>query len=110
MRSVLLVPVALLVACESEPTEAERQARVDAVEKANAGIAIPIEPEKIHYPDIEKNELYGASCAFAPEGSGMGAILLAMDDAAHMKLEGEIVSFAPDKGVQKGPQIAWNQV
>lgn len=110
MRILVLVSLVALAACgEKEPTEAERQARVDAIEKANEGVAIPIEPEKILYPDIEKNELFGASCAFAPEGGGMGAVLIAMDGVAVMKYGNDIHQFAPDKGVQKGPQIAWTK-
>ncbi len=110
MRLVLLVPLALLAACgEDKPTEAESAERIAEIERVNEGVALPIDPEPILYPDIEQAGLFGASCAFAPEGGGMAPILLAMEDAAHMKIDGEIASFAPDAGVQKGPQIAWTK-
>ena len=110
MRQLILIPLVMLAACsEEEPTDEERAARMAEIERINEGVAMPIEPEKILYPDIERAELFGASCAFAPEGGGMAPILLAMEDAAHMKIGGEIVSFAPDAGVRKGPQVAWTK-
>ena len=110
MRLVLIAPILLLAACsEPELSEAERAARVAEIERVNEGVALPFEPERILYPDIEANDLYGASCAFAPEGGGMAPVLLAMEEAAHMKLRGEMVTFAPDKGTQKGPSLAWTK-
>lgn len=111
LTPVLFLPVALLTACggEEPPSAQESAARIAQIEEANRGTAIPVEPEPIRYSDIEANDLFGAGCAFAPAGGGMAPILLAMDDTAHMKIYGQIETFAPDKGTQKGPSLAWTK-
>ena len=55
---------------------------------------VEIAPERILYQDIEANDLFGASCAFAPAGGGSGAIAIAMMDAGFIKIGGEIVRLA----------------
>ncbi len=61
-------------------------------------------PERILYRDIEEYELFGASCAFAPEGGGIGAIAIAMLDAGYIKFDGEIVKLVPlDEGQELAP-------
>ncbi|QYU67116.1 hypothetical protein J4558_19475 [Leptolyngbya sp. 15MV] len=110
MRAYLVLPFLLLAGCGEEPvSEEERLARVAEIERVNRGVPLPASPEPIHYPDMEKHELLGASCAFAPDGGGLAPIVLAMDDAAWMKMRGEIEQFAPDPGVQKGPSVAWTK-
>ena len=110
MREIALIGICLLAACGPEMT-AEEKAMADArdiaaVEANQAPPVIPVAPEKILYPDIEKNELFGTSCAFAPEGGGIGAIALAMEDTGYLKLDGEIVRFAADKGSAELPMAA----
>lgn len=109
MRNLGLVvlPIVALVSCTVEPTPEEQrradEADIAAVESLQEPPVLPISPEPILYPDIEKHNLYGASCAFAPDGGGMGAIALAMADAGYMKIDGSIQRFAPDPGSDEQP-------
>ncbi|MCP5396852.1 MAG: hypothetical protein H6918_08985 [Sphingomonadaceae bacterium] len=91
MRGMMLLSACALLASCGEP---------DAVQESAANT---LEPGKILYPDIEANQLFGASCAFVPDGGGIGAIALAMEDAGYMKLDGQIVRFAEaDEAQQLG--------
>ena len=105
------IPVVLLVlgGCSSEPTEAERQAAVAEVKAHQVAPAEMFSPRAILYPDIEKYDLYGAGCSFAPEGGGLGAIVLAQADRGYMKREDEILRFAADKGSEELPYLAWRK-
>lgn len=108
MRWLVLVGAAVLAACGGNELSPEEQAAQDArdiaaVEAASEIPAETIVPQKILYPDIEANNLYGVSCAFAPEGGGLGAIALAMEDAGYLKLDDEIVRLAADKGSTELP-------
>lgn len=103
MRRVALIALLLLAACgPREPTAAEIDAAAErdiaAVKQAQEIPPVPITPQPILYPDIERNQLFGSACAFAPEGGGLGALVLAMEKAAYMKIDGEIVRLAPDAG------------
>lgn len=108
MRAMILPLLALLGAC-GEPSDRSADEKLAEIEQANEGVAVPVTPEPILYPDIEKNGLTDPACAFAPDGGGMAPILLAMDARAVMKIGGEIAEFAPDNGVQKGPELAWTK-
>jgi len=59
-------------------------------------------PETILYPDIERHDIYGASCAYAP-GTSLGARVIARQADAFMKIDGEIVLFAADPGARELP-------
>ena len=113
MRWLLIAPLALLAACDDGPTAAEQQAQderdVAAVEAAQTPPPLAINPQKILYSDIERANLFGAGCSFAPDGGGMGAIVLAKGEAGYMKLDGEIVRFAPDTGSVQLPLDAWSK-
>ena len=103
IRVAIAGAVLLCAACtDSEPSAAEKNAReeadIAAVEKAQEIPPAPVSLEAIGYPDIEKNKLYGASCSFAPEGGGLGALALAMEKAAYIKVDGRIERLAPDPG------------
>ncbi|RDC59890.1 hypothetical protein HME9302_01087 [Alteripontixanthobacter maritimus] len=103
---VLLAAPMALAGCGGEPS-AEEQAAIDAaalaeIEAASVVPAAPLNLQPILYPDIEKNELYGASCAFAPGGS-FGAVALAMEDAGYLKYEDTVQLLAPDAGSAEGP-------
>jgi hypothetical protein len=102
MRLLLLVGALALASCGDEipsQKQAERDARdIALVKRANRGVAMPIVPQPILYPEIEKNEIYGTSCAFAPDGGGVGAIAIAMADDGFMKLDDRLVRFAADVG------------
>lgn len=100
--------LALLAACGvGEPTAAERAAKEEAdiasVERAQEIPPQPITLEPIGYPDIETHDLFGASCAFAPEGGGLGALALAMEQSAYVKIAGKIERLAPDPGSPELP-------
>jgi hypothetical protein len=84
-----------------EPSAAERErmeeADIAAVMAAQEVPPTPVTPGRILYPDIERYELFGAGCNFAPEGS-MAAIALAQPARGFMKIDGALEAFAPDAG------------
>lgn len=102
---------ALLLACTAcgedispeEQAELNREA-VALVEQANAiePSIYAVVPEPILYPDIERHDIYGASCAYAP-GTSLGARVIARQADAFMKVEGEIIRFAADPGARELP-------
>ena len=106
MRSLALTLVAVLAACSSEPTEEERAAAVAEVEAHQAPPAQPLELGAIRYREIEKHELYGAGCSFAPTGGGLAAVALAMPDTGHIIVDGEMLTLAADKGSAEMPYLA----
>lgn len=113
-RSTALIALALLAACSSEPTPEEKAAQdlrdiaaVEAVQKIKPPPQ-PISPEPILFPDIEKYDLFGTGCAFAPQGS-MGAVMLSRDKMAWMKIDGRLVRFASDPGSAKMPLGTWSR-
>lgn len=83
MHKAILMLALLACACSDQSSEADEAS------------AQSIAPQKILYPDIEANKLYGLSCAFVPEGGGIGAIALAMPDSGYLKLDGAIEKFEP---------------
>lgn len=68
----------------------------------------PVSPERISYTDIEKNNLFGAGCGFAPDG-GMAIMFLAQESHGFIKLDDKIVTLAPDKGSAPLPLGAFAQ-
>lgn len=97
----------LACACSSQSdteNEAENQRVVEAVRLANntAPGIVEVTPEPILYPDIERWDLYGQSCAYAP-GTSLGARVIAREGDAFMKIEGELVRFASDAGSRELP-------
>lgn len=94
--------LSLLSACTDNLTKAEETARderdIALVEKANRGTAVPVAPQPILFPDIERYKLYEVSCAFVGKTGGLGAIVLARADDGYMKLDDEMIRFAADKG------------
>ena len=106
MRIAIPTLLLALAACSSEPDEAERQADVAEVEANQEAPAEVLELQPILYPDIEKNDLYGAGCSFAPDGGGLGAVALGLADEGYLKRNGEIVRLAADKGSDELPYLA----
>ena len=106
MRLAIPVAVLALAACSAEPSEEERQAAVAEVEANQAPAPETLALEGIGYPDIEKNDLYGAGCSFAPDGGGMGAVAIAMAEEGYLKRKGEILTFAADSGSKELPYLA----
>ena len=88
---------------QDEQEQRDREA-VALVEQANAvePLVSEVVPETILYPDIERHDIYGASCAYAP-GTSLGARVIARQADAFMKIDGEIVRFAADPGARELP-------
>lgn len=102
MRALLLIAVLALAGCgepELSPAEKARQDEADiaAVKATQVPPPSPVSPDVIGAPDIEKYDLYGAGCAFAPEQS-IGAIALVDGTRGSMKIDGKLIPFAPDAG------------
>ncbi len=106
MRSTIFILALSLAACSSEPTEEERAAAVAEVEASQTPPPQQIELEPIRYREIEQNDLYGAGCNFAPKGSGLSAVALAMADTGHFLYGDELVTLAADKGSAELPYLA----
>jgi hypothetical protein len=112
MRAAYLLPLFVLVACGDGMTDAEKEAKEERDVAFVEGLEgrdpppEPIDPQVIGAPDIEEYKLFGATCAFAP-GDGIGAVVLAMDDTAWLKLEGRMVRLAADKGGKSLPMGTW---
>ena len=106
MRKVVLLAAIGLAACGGEPDAGEQdiidQQAISEVEQANAA-SPPLEevvPDPILYPDIERHDIYGATCSYAP-GTSLGARVIARQADAFMKIDGEIVRFAADPGARQ---------
>lgn len=114
MRAALLVFALLLAACTDGMTDAEKKAKDEADVafirdlQAKDPPPEPIVPQAIGYPDIERYKLFGASCAFAP-GDSIGAIVIAMDDTAWLKLDGRMLRLASDNGGKSLPMGTWER-
>lgn len=100
--------VLLLCACGDGMTPEERALHDDRmvamVERANEA-APPLRevtPEPILYPDIERHDLYGVSCSYAP-GTSLGARVIAREADAFMKIDGQMLRFAADPGARALP-------
>jgi hypothetical protein len=109
MRHWFLAAVVVLSACSQEPSPEERareaERAVEMVMKANNS-APPLReltPEPILLPDIERHDLYGASCAYAP-GTSLGMRVFAREADAFVKIDGEVERFAADSGSRQLPQ------
>ena len=98
----------LLAGCGEKKSAAEKRAGDDrAIAQVNAAQAVkpppkPIEPQPILFGDIQKYDLFGAGCAFAP-GDSMGAVLLTRGKVAYLLIDGHPVRFASDPGSTKLP-------
>lgn len=108
MRGIALFLASLAAGCggaEPSPQDvaAREEADIAAVEGAQDIPPVPVDLQTIDYRDIEKHDLFGASCAFAPKGGGLGALVLAMERAAFIKVGGRIERLAPDPGSPELP-------
>jgi hypothetical protein len=110
MRRLLMVAGAslALAACGDEMTP-EEQAQADErdvalVEQANRALPPlrPVTPEPLLLPDIERYDLLGETCNYAP-GTSLGARVIAREADAFMKIDGEIERFAADPGARELP-------
>lgn len=106
--SFRLAPVALLAACSGEPPpdpgSPDTARDVAMVEQANE--ALPplreVTPEPISLTDIERHDMFGPACNYAP-GTSLGTRVVAREEDAFIKLDGEVVRFASDPGTRALP-------
>ena len=107
--ALALLAVMVLAGCnEKEPSDEQAIAAVEAAQDNKPPVQ-PIVPQAILYPDITQNSLHGTGCAFVAEGGGMGAVLLAQDERAYIKVEGSIVALASDAGSARMPNGSWSR-
>ncbi|MGC1270927.1 MAG: hypothetical protein WA842_10070 [Croceibacterium sp.] len=87
---------------EEQALQDERD--IALVEQANAAgpPAREISPEPIGAPDIERHDLSGQACNYAP-GTSLGTRVIAREADAWMKIDGEMVRFAADPGSREMP-------
>ena len=92
MRVALTAACALLAGCSDAPADGD------------TAPVMTVAPQAITYPDIETNNLYGSSCAYA-SGKSMAPVVIGFDDQAVMKIDGKIARFTLDpqsKGTRFG--------
>ena len=109
IRAIPFLAATALAGCGNDdpsPAEAEAEAQREiAMVKELNDQAPPIRPvalEPILYPDIEKNDLFGQKCAYAP-GTSLGARVIAREADAFIKIDGEVVRLAADAGSRELP-------
>lgn len=109
MRKILPAAVLLVLTGCGEELTPEEQAMADArdvamVEAANDVMPPlkPVTPDPILVPDIERFDLYGEACNYAP-GTSLGTRVVAREADAFMKIEGEVHRFAADPGSRELP-------
>ena len=108
MKRFAVAALLVLSGCDTGPTP-EEQALSDArdvamVEEANE-VMPPLEevtPEPILLPDIERYDLYGMACNYAP-GTSLGTRVVSREADAFVKIEGEVHRFAADPGSRELP-------
>ena len=106
MRILIVLLALTLTACSNEPNEEERAAAVAEVEANRIPPPEELQLEPIRYREIEKNELYGTGCSFAPDGGGMSAVALAMAETGHFLRGDKLITLAADKGSPELPYLA----
>ena len=109
MRQVWAIAALLLLAGCGDELTPEEQAQADARDVALVEAANKVEPplkeitpEPILLPDIERFDLYGAACNYAP-GTSLGTRVVAREADAFMKIDGEVVRLAADPGSRELP-------
>ena len=105
---IALAALLLLAGCDQEPSPEEQAAEVARdvamVEAANQ-VQPPIKlvtPDPILLPDIERFDLYGEACNYAP-GTSLGVRVVARGADAFMKIEGQVHRLAADPGSRELP-------
>lgn len=107
LKLVALLPLCLAAACGEESDPAKDAADVAEIrEMYDNPPAVPIEPQRISYTDVENNNLFGAGCGFAPK-NGLSVIAMAQAERGFLKLKDEIITLSPDKGGETLPMASW---
>jgi len=115
-RTFAIALIALsTMACNNQERREER-AEEDARDVERVEAAQNVQPpirmlaiEPITKADIEKAGLLGANCTFVPPGKPGTYVVLAMADAAYLKVEGELGTYAADKGSPPLPLSGWTR-
>lgn len=110
MRGFVALGFAALSLCgcgdELPPEEQARQDERDIAMVERANEAMPplqqVTPEPLLYPDIERHDLYGEACSYAP-GTSLGTRVFAREADAFVKINGEVERFAADPGSRELP-------
>jgi hypothetical protein len=109
MRKFLaVVPLLVLSACDRGPTPEEQalsDARDVAVVEAANNVMPPLKqvtPEPILLRDIERYDLYGEACNYAP-GTSLGTRVVSRESDAFVKVDGEVQRLAADPGSRELP-------
>lgn len=104
----LAVASMMIAGCGQELTPEEQAAKderdIAMVERANeAGPPVrELSPDPILLPDVERYDLFGHACNYAP-GTSLGTRVIARETDAWMKIGGEMVRFAADSGSRALP-------
>jgi hypothetical protein len=98
----------LLAGCGNKSTPEEQAledardvAMVEAANKAEPPLEL-VTPEPILLPDLERYDLYGEACNYAP-GTSLGTRVVARQADAFVKIDGEVQRFAADPGSRELP-------
>jgi hypothetical protein len=97
-----------LAGCDSGPSSeelAEKDARDVAMVEAANEVMPPltlVTPEPILLPDIERYDLYGMACNYAP-GTSFGTRVVSRESDAFVKIDGEVHRLAADPGSRELP-------
>lgn len=104
----VLLLTATLSGCGDSVTPEEQAIRdardIAMVERANASAppVLDVSPEPIGYPELERHDLMGTACNYAP-GTSLGTRVVAREVDAYVKINGEMLRLAADPGARELP-------
>jgi len=108
MRRFWLLALALLAGCDNGSTAEEQElsdardvAMVEAANDAKPPVK-EVTPEPLLMPDIERYDLFGEACNYAP-GTSLGTRVIAREADAFVKVDGEVQRLAADPGSRELP-------
>lgn len=101
MRALFGIAILACAACSDDPPDDEvREEQAIAAVKAANDIEPPFEqitPQPLLQSEIERHDIFGTSCAYAP-GTNLGTRVIARQADAFMKVDDEVLRFAADPG------------
>ncbi len=102
MRALTILLALSVAACGSDMTP-EEKAQADAeavreVEAASVPPPMPVVLQAMDFSDIEEADMFGVGCSFIADGGSSDPVVVALLDAAYVKIDREIERFAPDAG------------
>ena len=103
-----LVLAAALSGCGDTVTPEEQAIKderdIAMVERANASAppVLEVSPEPIGYPELERYDLMGTACNYAP-GTSFGTRVVAREVDAYVKINGKMLRLAADPGARELP-------